>query len=111
MTLNDFKAVKGDREMGVRSLPVQLGEQTAAGVACWIMGLPQLVVIMLLFAWGRPGHGLAVALLLGIQLLMMDYFLARVVRRAYWYSGFGVPFFVVGMMVSAFGLRSLIMEP
>ena len=25
MTLNDFKAVEGDRQMGVRSLPVQLG--------------------------------------------------------------------------------------
>ena len=107
MTLNDFKAVKGDREMGVRSLPVQLGEQTAAGVACWIMGLPQLVVIVLLFAWGRPGHGLTVALLLGVQLLMMDYFLAGVTKRAYWYSGVGVPFFVAGMMVSAFALRSL----
>jgi len=107
MTLNDFKAVKGDREMGVRSLPVQLGEQRAAGVACWMMGLPQLVVVVLLFAWGRPGHGLVVALLLGIQLLMMDYFLAGVTKRAYWYSGFGVPFFVAGMMVSAFALRSL----
>jgi bacteriochlorophyll/chlorophyll synthetase len=30
MTLNDFKAVAGDRAMGVRSLPVQLGEQRAA---------------------------------------------------------------------------------
>ena len=50
---------------------------------------------------------MAVALLLGIQLLMMDYFLAHVTQRAYWYSGFGVPFFVAGMMVSAFALRSL----
>ena len=25
MTLNDFKAIEGDRQMGVRSLPVQLG--------------------------------------------------------------------------------------
>jgi chlorophyll synthase len=108
MTLNDFKAVQGDRAMGVRSLPVQLGEQSAAGVACWFMGLPQLVVIVLLFAWGQPGHGLAVAVLLGIQLLMMDFFLTRVTQRALWYSGFGVPFFVAGMMVSAFALRGLI---
>ncbi len=107
MTLNDFKAVKGDREMGVRSLPVQLGEQSAAGVACWIMGLPQVVVIMLLFAWGKPGHGLAICILLGLQLLMMDFFLARVTKRALWYSGFGVPLFVAGMMVSAFALRGL----
>ena len=109
MTLNDFKAVQGDREMGVRSLPVQLGIQSAAGVACWFMGLSQGVVSVLLFAWGQPGYGLAVALLLGVQLLMMDFFLTRVTQRALWYSGFGVPFFVVGMMVSAFALRGLIM--
>jgi len=50
----------------------------------------------------------AVAVLLSIQVLMMDYFLARVSQRALWYSGFGVPFFVAGMMVSAFALRALI---
>lgn len=107
MTLNDFKAVKGDREMGVRSLPVQLGEQSAANVACWIMGLPQVVVILLLFAWGKPAHGLAIVVLLGLQLVMMDHFLASVSKRALWYSGFGVPLFVSGMMVSAFALRGL----
>ena len=108
MTLNDFKAVAGDRAMGVRSLPVQLGEQRAANVACWFMALPQIVVILLLFAWGQPGRGLAVAVLLGIQVLMMDYFLTHVSHRALWYSGFGVPFFVAGMMVSAFALRALL---
>ena len=107
MTLNDFKAVKGDREMGVRSLPVQLGEQAAGGVACWIMGLPQVVVILLLFAWGKPAHGIAIFVLLVVQLTMMDYFLASVTKRALWYSGFGVPLFVSGMMVSAFALRGL----
>ena len=108
MTLNDFKAVAGDRAMGVLSLPVQLGEQRAGNLACWIMVLPQILVILLLFAWGQPGRGLAVAVLLAVQVLMMDYFLARVTQRALWYSGFGVPFFVAGMMVSAFGLRALV---
>ena len=108
MTLNDFKAVAGDRAMGVRSLPVQLGEQRAANVACWFMALPQIVVILLLFAWGQPGRGMAVAVLLGIQVLMMDDFLTRVSHRALWYSGFGVPFFVAGMMVSAFAVRALV---
>ena len=107
MTLNDFKAVQGDRAMGVRSLPVQLGEQAAGGVACWFMGLAQLAVILLLFAWGRPGHGLAIFVLLTLQLVMMDHFLADVRGRALWYSGFGVPLFVAGMMVSALALRDL----
>jgi chlorophyll synthase len=29
------------------------------------------------------------------------------VQRALWYSGFGVPLYVSGMMVSAFALRGL----
>ena len=107
MTLNDFKAIKGDRQMGVRSLPVQMGADRAAWVACWIMGLPQVAVVLLLAGWGHPAHALGVAVLLCLQLLMMDHFLTRPVQRALWYSGFGVPLFVSGMMVSAFALRSL----
>jgi chlorophyll synthase len=40
------------------------------------------------------------------QALMMKRFLAAPSARAVWYSGFGVPLFVAGMMVSAFALRS-----
>jgi len=101
MTLNDFKSVEGDRRMGVRSLPVQLCEQRAARVACWTMGLAQVGVIALLLLWGRPLHAAGVAGLLVAQALMMRRFLAEVRGRALWYSGFGVPLFVSGMMVSA----------
>ena len=107
MTLNDFKAVSGDRQMGIRSLPVQLGEQRAARIACWTMALPQLVVVGLLINWGCPVPAVAVGGLLALQLVMMGHFLASVSQRALWYSGFGVPLFVAGMMVSAFALRSL----
>jgi chlorophyll synthase len=105
MTLNDFKAIEGDRQMGVRSLPVQLGVQRAARVACWFMVVPQVVVVLLLIHWGQPVHAVAVLLLIGLQLVLMDHFLDRAKERAYWYSGFGVPVFVAGMMVSAFALR------
>ena len=105
MTLNDFKSVQGDRQMGVRSLPVQLGERRAAVVASWTMALPQLVVIGLLFSWQTPLHALTVSLLLGAQILMMVWFTRRPVERALFYSGFGVPIYVTGMMVSAFALR------
>ncbi|MFM8610941.1 MAG: chlorophyll synthase ChlG [Burkholderiaceae bacterium] len=106
MTLNDFKAVTGDRQMGVRSLPVQLGVQRAAQVACWTMAVPQVAVIVLLLLWGQPVHAMGVAALLLVQLTMMRRFLAAVTERALWYSGFGVPLFVAGMMVSAFALRA-----
>jgi chlorophyll synthase len=108
MTLNDFKAVEGDRQMGVRSLPVQLGVQNAARVACAVMLLSQLGVVLLLLSWGQPWHAAAIALLVVMQVVMMRRFLASVTARALWYSGFGVPLFVAGMMVSAVALRALI---
>jgi chlorophyll synthase len=43
---------------------------------------------------------------MALQLVLMDRFLADPSKRALEYSGFGVPLFVAGMMVSAFALRS-----
>jgi chlorophyll synthase len=106
MTLNDFKSVEGDRQMGVRSLPVQMGVQAAGRLACWSMAVPQAMVILLLVHWGHPVHALAVLVLLALQLVLMRHFLQRVTERALLYSGFGVPLFVAGMMVSAFALRA-----
>jgi chlorophyll synthase len=107
MTLNDFKAVEGDRVMGVESLPVQLGVDGAAHSASWTMALPQLGVILLLLMWARPWQALTVTMLLFAQGAMMRWFVAAPTKRALPYSGFGVPLFVAGMMVSAFALRSL----
>ncbi len=106
MTLNDFKAIDGDRRMGIRSLPVMLGVDGAARAACVTMLAPQFVVIALLAAWGAPVHAAAVAALVVAQALMMRRFLADPVGQALWYSGFGVPVFVSGMMVSAFAVRA-----
>ena len=105
MTLNDFKAIKGDREMGINSLPVLLGPQRAAQVACALMAAPQVIVIGLLMSWGQHFQaGIVVLLLIG-QLLMMRRFLRDPIKDAIWYSGFGVPLFVFGMMASAFAVR------
>jgi chlorophyll synthase len=104
MTLNDFKSIEGDTRMGVRSLPVQLGVDGAARVACAVMALPQAAVVVLLLAWDRPFHALAVAGLLVLQLAMMARFLGDPRRRALWYSGLGVTLYVSGMLVSAFAV-------
>ena len=107
MTLNDFKAIKGDSEMGIRSLPVSLGPQRAAQVACAIMLMPQFVVIALLLSWSQAvPAAIVVALVVG-QALMMRRFLREPIAQAIWYSGFGVPLYVFGMMASAFAARGL----
>jgi chlorophyll synthase len=105
MTLNDFKAIEGDRRMGIGSLPVRLGVAGAARTACATMLAPQLLVVLLLWHWERSGHALGVLGLVVAQALMMRRFMRDPRRHATWYSGFGVPLFVSGMLVSALALR------
>jgi len=106
MTLNDFKAIKGDTEMGINSLPVMLGPDRAARVACLIMLLPQFLVIALLISWSSYAEAAIVTTLLIGQGVMMRRFLIAPVANALWYSGFGVPLFVLGMMASAAAVRA-----
>lgn len=111
MTLNDFKSIEGDRQMGIGSLPVRLGVNGAARVACLVMAAPQAVVVALLLQWGAIGHALGVAGLLMVQLGLMARFLAAPRERATWYSALGINFFVIGMLVSAFALRATTGQP
>ncbi|MEY4609260.1 MAG: hypothetical protein RL625_1477 [Gemmatimonadota bacterium] len=107
LTLNDFKAIEGDRQMGIRSLPATLGPQRAAWVLCAVMLLPQLVVLALLASWGAAGAAMAIAGLALVQLALMAHFLRAPRERALFLSAFGVPFSVAGMMVAAVALRGL----
>jgi chlorophyll/bacteriochlorophyll a synthase len=106
MTLNDFKAVTGDRRSGIGSLPVLLGPERAGRLACAVMALPQLVVVALLFSWGRPIHAVAVSVLLAVQLGLMVRLLEKPPERAPWYNATGVTLYVLGMLITAFALGS-----
>jgi chlorophyll/bacteriochlorophyll a synthase len=107
MILNDFKAVEGDRQMGIRSLPVQLGEERAAWLACFIMAWPQMVVIGLLVGYGQPLHAILIAGFLGIQAILMVRLLTDPEKFAPWYNATGVTLYVLGMLVSAFALQQI----
>jgi len=108
MTLNDFKSVEGDRRMGIGSLPVRLGVRMAGRAACLFMALPQFLVVALLWTWDRPWHAGGVAVLLAVQLALMARFLPRPSERALWYSAIGINFFVLGMLVSALAVRTVV---
>ena len=107
MTLNDFKALEGDRQTGVNSLPVTLGPDRAARLACWTMAVPQVSVITLLSFWDRPWHALAVLAVLIGQLAAMRIMLRDPKANAPWYNGTGVLLYVSGMMITAFAIRTL----
>jgi len=107
MTLNDFKAIEGDRQLGVFSLPVQLGAERAARLAAIVIVLPQVIATALLLFWHRPMHAVVLLALIAIQQILLRTFLRDPVKKALWYSGVGVPFSVLGMMVCAHAVRSM----
>jgi chlorophyll synthase len=108
MTLNDFKSIEGDKKMGVYSLPVLLGPERAAKLACVVMAIPQAAVAVLLWWWDRPWHAAVIALLLLVQGKLMSIMLRSPRDKAAWYNGTGVTLYVLGMLVSAFAVRSLV---
>lgn len=107
MTLNDFKAVEGDRATGLRSLPVTLGVDRAARLACLVMAAPQIVVVCLLYFWGKPLHFAVVALLVLAQAGLMARLLTDPAKHAPWYNATGTTLYVIGMLISAFAVGTM----
>ena len=108
MVLNDFKALEGDRQLGIRTLPVQLGVRPAALLACAVMAVPQLVVIALLWSNGRTFEAKIVAGVLAAQFAFMPTLVRSPREKAPFYNATGIALYVSGMMVSAFAMRALL---
>lgn len=106
MTVNDFKSIPGDTRMGIHSIPVMYGKQTAAWMVVAIMASTQVVVIALLAWWGHP---IAAALVLALLLLQSIPFV-RFVRdpehNAVFFNATAIMLFVWGMLVSAIGISA-----
>lgn len=107
LTLNDFKSIKGDQQMGVKTLPVLHGADDAARIACLVMAASQAGVIFLLANAGLATGAVLVSAVLALQLLCMIRFLRDPEGRAVWYSAVGVGLYVSGMMAAAVALGSL----
>jgi chlorophyll synthase len=107
MTVNDFKSVEGDLRMGIRTLPVQLGVDGAARLTCAMMLFAQSIVVVALWTWGLPIYAGVVAALSVAQVAVMPTFINSPRERAPWFNGTGISLYVLGMLVSAFAVRSL----
>ncbi|AOL22849.1 chlorophyll synthase [Erythrobacter litoralis] len=108
MTLNDFKAVEGDRATGLKSLPVVMGVEGAAIVACAVMAAAQVVVVALLMGWGYSVSASVVGIALVAQFLAMPRLVSDPAKYAPWYNGVGVTLYVLGMLAAALGLGGYI---
>ena len=104
MTLNDFKALDGDRAHGLRSLPVRYGSDAAARIACAFMIVGQLGIVILLAVIDARLAAALVALIVLAQLPCMARLLAAPRERAPWFNAVGTGLFVGGMMVTAIAL-------
>ena len=108
MTLNDFKAVEGDRVMGLRSLPVTMGVRSAALFACATMAFAQGCVIALLTWQGLTLSAFIVGILLVVQIALMVRLVGNPAKLAPWYNATGVGLYVFGMLAAALGLGGYI---
>lgn len=108
MTLNDFKAIEGDRATGIRSLPVTMGVRGAAIFACAVMALAQLAVIALLIWQNLLLSAAIVGLFVAIQIALMARLVGNPAKLAPWYNATGVSLYVFGMLAAALGLGGYI---
>ena len=108
MTLNDFKAVEGDRATGLRSLPVTMGVRPAALFACAVMASAQAAVIAILLWQDLVLSAAIVGLLLAIQIGLMVRLVGDPKKYAPWYNATGVSAYVFGMLAAALGLGGYI---
>jgi chlorophyll/bacteriochlorophyll a synthase len=108
MTLNDFKAVHGDRATGLRSLPVTMGVRPAALFACAVMALAQFAVVALLLWHSLTLSAAIVALFVAIQIALMLRLVSDPAKFAPWYNATGVSLYVLGMLAAALGLGGYI---
>ena len=104
MTMNDFKATKGDKLLGVNSLPVILGSKSATLVACLIMLFPQLIVISLFYFWGSLILVAILAACVLLQALSMIFLIKDPEKNTPFFNMTGVLLYITGMMLSANGL-------
>ncbi len=106
MTVNDFKSIKGDTQMGIRSIPVQYGKVMAARMVVVIMGLAQIGVIGLLFLWGHTIAAAVVTVLLALQSIPNVRFIRDPEHNEVFFNATAIMLFVWGMLAAAIGLAA-----
>jgi chlorophyll synthase len=105
--VNDFKSVEGDRQLGLKSLPVMFGVSTAAWICVLMIDIFQGGVVAYLMAVHQNLYAVLLVLLIIPQITFQDmYFLRNPLENDVKYQASAQPFLVFGMLVTALALGS-----
>lgn len=104
--VNDFKSIEGDREMGLQSLPVAFGVETAKWICVTSIDVTQLgIAAYLAFGLEEPVYG---AVLLGLiipQIIaQVKFFLPDPVANDVKYQASAQPFLVFGLLTTGLAI-------
>jgi len=103
--VNDFKSVEGDRQLGLKSLPVMFGVATAAWICVLMIDVFQLGVVGYLMTIQQNLYAVLLILLVIPQITFQDmYFLRDPLKNDVKYQASAQPFLVLGMLVTALAL-------
>lgn len=103
--VNDFKSVEGDRQLGLQSLPVMFGVQTAAWICVLMIDVFQVGVALYLFYVGQNLYATLLLLLVIPQITFQDmYFLRDPSENDVKYQASAQPFLVIGMLITGIAL-------
>ena len=107
MTINDFKSIEGDRQVGIHTLPAVFGERKAALIAAVMIDLGQLMAAGYMFMIGEATFGWVTAALVVPQ-FFLQFSLVRSPRTMdVRYNAIAQNFLVAGMMVCAFAIKTI----
>ncbi len=107
MTINDFKSIEGDRQVGIHTLPAVFGERKAAIIAAVMIDLGQLMAAGYMFMIGEPLFGWVTGALVVPQ-CFLQFSLVRSPRTMdVRYNAIAQNFLVAGMMVCAFAIKAI----
>ncbi len=103
--VNDFKSVEGDRQLGLRSLPVMFGVTTAAWICVLMIDVFQLGIAGYLISIHENLYAVILGLLIIPQITLQDmYFLRNPLENDVKYQASAQPFLVLGMLVTGLAL-------
>jgi chlorophyll synthase len=103
--VNDFKSVEGDRQLGLKSLPVMFGVTTAAWICVIAIDIFQAGIAGYLFSIHENIYAAILLLLVIPQITFQKmYFLPDPLNNDVKYQASAQPFLVLGMLVAGLAL-------